>query len=176
MKVEQKVSLEDIQSFKEKKCVLSTQALRRLAAYYAHQSDDLAATLRLHQHQHRQGNRQHKHQHQHLPSPLFLEVSYEEMVANMSRLITERVAPFLGIPATPKAELASRPSSLEKASPELLCQSLENYDETCAAVKGQMSALFRQLFNVDACAKEGGGSTIDTTPHKHATDMCCPRC
>ena len=94
----------------------------------------------------------------------------------MSRLITERVAPFLGIPATPKAELASRPSSLEKASPELLCQSLENYDETCAAVKGQMSALFRQLFNVDACAKEGGGRTIDTTPHKHATDMCCPRC
>lgn len=182
MKVEQKQSAEEIQNFKTKKCVLNPQTLRQLATFYARQSDDLAATLR-----------QHRPSSVHSPksSPVFLEVAYEDMVANMTHLIANTVAPFLHISSQPKEALASRPPSLVKASPSLLCQSLENYDQTCKAVRTQMPALFLQLFNEDACNQHRVQEQMEQEPGQdHNTSSspiyitgtsvtpiaCCPRC
>ena len=90
----------------------------------------------------------------------------------MHALISQRVAPFLAI--SPEHKLSSRPIGLQKASPDLLCQSIENYEEVCEAVRSDLPASFRGLFNSDAC--QGGSDRGAAGPVGLAKHDCCPRC
>jgi hypothetical protein len=87
-------------------------------------------------------------------------------VSNATTVVDTLVAPFLGIPTTRKP--VHSPTTLQKASPELLCHSLLNYKEVCSAVRSGLPSRFVDMFNEDSC---GSGAVSE-----RMREPCCPHC
>lgn len=145
MKLEQKKSPEEIENFKNRKCNVQLAPLRSLCLHYWKQ---------------------------HNANKNFLEgkgrvmsVSYEDIMTNVTAAIDNKIAPFVG------ARLARkfyRPPSLQKASPDLLCRSIENFDAVCGMVRADLPAPFMSWMNADSCKSRNSNMQPGLD--------CCPVC
>ena len=141
--------------------MVKPKEFRELVSYYAKRAADLTSVKRN-------------------DGGVFLEVNYEEMTENITQLVSQRVAPFLG--TSSKLKKSAKPVTLVKASPDLLCNSLENYDEVCGVIKAMHSPALKHAFNADACAGSadvGIEEEVNLLAQKgsvHLPHACCVHC
>jgi hypothetical protein len=147
VKIEQKKSQDEINNFKNKKCNVQLAPLRSLCLHYWKHRDASKEVLRR--------------------KDRVMSISYEEIMLNVSYVIDRKIAPFLSARSARKVR---RPPSLQKASPDLLCRSVENFGAVCEMVKMDLPPAFRQWMNADSCTK--AGSDADG----HVGGDCCPEC
>jgi hypothetical protein len=131
-KIEQNHSINDINNFKSKKCNIDKlPTFRKLCMYYLAQQKSFYQLTDL-------NNR-------------ILTISYEDIMNNITNVIDNNIVPFLDVSNIRKFD---KETTLQKASPDLLCDSLENFSEICQVVRNDMPKEFLNLFNIDSCSRD----------------------
>lgn len=143
VKMEQQKSEKEIEEFKNRKCNVQILQLRKLLMVYWKSSVTKAPLSNY-------------------PSRV-IEVSYEDIMHNITDVINNRIVPFLDSNSERKI---NRPPSLQKASPDFLCQSVSNFKEMCAMIKRDLPAQFLSWMNSDQCNDD----------HQKSYEGCCPPC
>ena len=145
IKVEQKRSQEEIRQFKNKKCDVQVRSLQRLCLLYWRHHEGLAGLAQTHRDK-------------------IIEITYEDIMKNVTQVVDKQIAPFLGVSASRKRR---GPPTLQKASPDLLCRSVGNFDAMCSMVRRDLPPAFTEWINANQCGPDSSSET---------EGECCPLC
>lgn len=109
-------------------------------------------------------------------------ITYEEMQTDIDGIIKEKFGSVFGISMESRDK--QRHAFPAKASPELLCDSISNYNELCAGIaEKEHNKRFVQMMNVDSCGENSTtASHIDNTLASSSSTIlkgkngCCTFC